>query len=460
MQNIADTMIVPYRRCRYRRKNKKAMSIEELITRISKPSYTFIDLFAGCGGLSLGLMNAGWMGLFAVEKEENAFETLHHNLISRSTGPRYAWPDWLESGPSDISKIITNYRKQLIALRGYVDLIAGGPPCQGFSLAGRRKKADPRNRLFIQYMRFVKIVQPRIVIMENVKGITIEFGKKRRDSLMGRARGRRAKPFADRIRGSLEKIGYTVIPTLLKAVDFGVPQLRPRYFLIGVRRPVSPGFNSIYLQNIIDKARTDLLKEKGLPINGHVSSKEALSDLEVGGKRLIDCTDTVGFQQIEYGGPQTHYQRLMHDSMNGVAPNSLRLANHRENTVYRFRKIIETCRPGVSLSDDERARLRLGKHCVVALDPHRPSHTLTTLPDDIIHYSEPRILTVRECARLQSFPDWFEFRGKYTTGGERRVHECPRYTQVGNAVPPLLGEAIGKALVELLANTGAPALQL
>jgi DNA (cytosine-5)-methyltransferase 1 len=85
---------------------------------------------------------------------------------------------------------------------------------------------------------------------------------------------------------------------------------------------------------------------------------------------------------------------------------------------------------------------------------------LTTLPDDIIHYSEPRILTVRECARLQSFPDWFEFRGKYTTGGERRVHECPRYTQVGNAVPPLLGEAIGKALIELIGNMGAPALHL
>lgn len=452
-------MISPHRRRRYRQKNKKAISIAELMTRISKPSYTFIDLFAGCGGLSLGLMNAGWKGLFAVEKEINAFDTLHHNLVGRSTRPCYSWPDWLERAPSDISKIITKYRKELIALRGYVDLIAGGPPCQGFSLAGRRQKADPRNRLFIHYMRFVKVVQPRMVIMENVKGITIEFGKKKRESLKGKVRGRRPKPFADRIRESLEKIGYTVVPTLLKAVHFGVPQLRPRYFLIGVKGLASPGFNETYLRNLIDKTRIDFLNEKGLPINGHVSSREALSDLEVGGKRPIDCVDTSGFKQIEYGGPQTHYQRLMHGTMNGVAPNSLRLANHRETTKSRFRQIIETCRPGVSLSDDDRARLGLGKHCVVALDPHKPSHTLTTLPDDIIHYSEPRILTVRECARLQSFPDWFEFRGKYTTGGERRVHECPRYTQVGNAVPPLLGEAIGKALVELLGNTGAPALR-
>ena len=450
-------MIPAYLRRRYRRKNKKAMSIEELLTRISKPSYTFIDLFAGCGGLSLGLMNAGWKGLFAVEKEQNAFETLHHNLVSRSTGPSYEWPVWLERGPSNTSKIITKYHKELLALRGYVDLIAGGPPCQGFSLAGRRKKTDSRNKLFIQYMKFVKLVQPRMVIMENVKGITIEFGKKKRDTLRGRVPGRRPKPFADRIMESLEKLGYTVVPLLLKAVDFGVPQLRPRYFVIGMKRTLSPEYDVAYLKNLIDRARIEFLEEKGLPNNGYVSSREALSDLEVGEKRLIDCIDTPGFQQIEYGGPQTHYQKLMHGNMNGVAPNSLRLANHRENTKFRFRQIIETCRPGVSLSDDDRARLGLGKHCIVALDPNRPSHTLTTLPDDIIHYSEPRILTVRECARLQSFPDWFEFRGKYTTGGERRVHECPRYTQVGNAVPPLLGEAIGKVLVELLGNTGAPA---
>jgi DNA (cytosine-5)-methyltransferase 1 len=101
-------------------------------------------------------MNAGWKGLFAVEKEPNAFYTLQHNLVNRSSGPRYSWPHWLEKEPEDISKIITRYRKELTALRGQLDLIVGGPPCQGFSLAGRRKKADPRNRLFVQYMRFIE----------------------------------------------------------------------------------------------------------------------------------------------------------------------------------------------------------------------------------------------------------------------------------------------------------------
>jgi DNA (cytosine-5)-methyltransferase 1 len=87
------------------------------------------------------------------------------------------------------------------------------------------------------------------------------------------------------------------------------------------------------------------------------------------------------------------------------------------------------------------------KHRTVPMHPGKPAPTLTTLPDDILHYDEPRILTVREYARLQSFPDWFRFKGKYTTGGQSRRTECPRYTQVGNAVPPLLGRAIGDGLL-------------
>jgi DNA (cytosine-5)-methyltransferase 1 len=103
----------------------------------------------------------------------------------------------------------------------------------------------------------------------------------------------------------------------------------------------------------------------------------------------------------------------------------------------------------VQLNSADRTRLGLKKTCVVPLDPSRPSHTLTTLPDDIIHYSEPRILTVREYARIQSVPDWFEFKGQYTTGGDRRVRKVPRYTQAGNAVPPLLAEALGRAIGQL-----------
>jgi DNA (cytosine-5)-methyltransferase 1 len=132
----------------------------------------------------------------------------------------------------------------------------------------------------------------------------------------------------------------------------------------------------------------------------------------------------------------------------------MRLAHHNATTTRKFKKLIDYCRTndrmGVKMNPDERRVLGNKKHTVAVLHPHEPSHTLTTLPDDLLHYSEPRILTVREYARLQSFPDWFEFRGKYTTGGKQRVQECPRYTQVGNAVAPFVAQVLGSALIGLL----------
>ena len=136
--------------------------------------------------------------------------------------------------------------------------------------------------------------------------------------------------------------------------------------------------------------------------------------------------------------------------MNGEAPNSLRLVNHRPPTIARFKIIQQQYRRGIHLSEAERTELGIKKHTVMVLDDESPSFTITTLPDDNIHYSEPRILTVRENARLQSFPDWFAFKGKYTTGGKVRVHQVPRYTQVGNAVPPVIASAWAECLAEIL----------
>ena len=124
----------------------------------------------------------------------------------------------------------------------------------------------------------------------------------------------------------------------------------------------------------------------------------------------------------------------------------MRLSNHTPAIRCRFKKILRNCPKGVSLSEVYRRRYGEKKRTLVVLDPSCPSHTLTTLPDDLLHGSEPRILTVRECARLQSFPDWFAFQGKYTTGGKRRTKECPRYTQVGNAFLPFLGTVLGRLL--------------
>jgi DNA (cytosine-5)-methyltransferase 1 len=420
---------------------------------------TFIDLFSGCGGLSLGLMMAGWRGLFAIEKNPEAFKTLRNNLIDENGHnagcPRFTWPEWLEVGPHEVAAFIRKQRRYLESIRGKVHLVAGGPPCQGFSFAGRRSLNDPRNELFRQHLRIVDILKPELVLMENVQGINTAFrtGKKRN----GEKRGRPRKSYASRIFGMLGEHGYDVQQHVVRAVDFGVPQFRPRYFTLGVRQGLLTTEADLNLKKELYHSREDFLERRGLPSNTPDTVLEAISDLTTFGKRLVTCTDEEsppGFMEIVYEGPLTSYQGLMHKGMNGQVPNSLRLVNHRPETIARFKKILETCRKGVQLSDEDRARLGIKKTTIAPLSPNQPSRTLTTLPDDLLHYAEPRIHTVREYARLQSFPDWFEFRGNYTTGGDRRARECPRYTQVGNAVPPLLAEAMGEVLKEFLAKAG------
>ncbi len=406
---------------------------------------TFIDLFAGAGCLSLGLMSSGWRGILAVEKNAMAFETLNHNLIEGSHGFKYEWPEWLPKEHCTVGRAASTYRQQFLELRGKVTMIVGGPPCQGFSLAGRRNKKDSRNSLFKSYMRIVEAVQPLFILLENVHGITMKFEKNER----ARSRvGRPTEPYSQRIARALDKAGYEVQAGLLKAVDFGVPQLRPRYFLMATRRGVSPSSGPHNPFEGLAALREDFLRGKGLPVDRPISVEEAMSDLETT-HGTEPCVDSPGFMQGKYGTPTTHYQWLMRGDLPGCSPDSHRLANHREDTVKRFGQILATCRRGVQLSQADRKRFGLKKHCTVPLDPGQPSHTLTTLPDDIIHYSEARILTVREYARLQSIPDWFQFRGSYTTGGERRVRECPRYTQAGNAVPPFVAEVIGQLFADL-----------
>jgi DNA (cytosine-5)-methyltransferase 1 len=389
-------------------------------------------------------MKAGWEGLFAVEKDKLAFETLKYNLIDSKGKIRYSWPEWLPKTPKTIGRFIKAHSRDLAKLKGTIDLLAGGPPCQGFSLAGRRKKDDPRNALFRHYITIVATVRPKFLLLENVRGIDVEFGKKGKKRKRGP--GRPPLPFSQKIKRKLEELGYGVYPKLVKAAEFGVPQFRPRYIMIAVDNILLAGQDGFDPFKTLDAIRLSFLKAKALPGDSPISVKQAISDLEIGDRKLIECVDSPGFEQIVYSAPRTHYQRLLHGSLNGTAPNSLRLARHQKETRDRFAKILSTCRRGVQLSNNDRERFGLNKHCTVPLDPAKPSHTLTTLPDDILHYSEPRILNVREYARLQSFPDWFEFKGKYTTGGDRRVRECPRYTQVGNAVPPFLAECLGLLL--------------
>ena len=144
---------------------------------MDRKKYTVIDLFAGCGGLSLGLYQAGWSGVFAIEKNPCAFETLKYNLIENKK--HFDWPAWLPKEPLDILEVNKYYKKELKQLRGTIDLVAGGPPCQGFSMAGQRIANDIRNQLVFSYIDFISMVMPKLIIFENVKGFTYAFDKKK-----------------------------------------------------------------------------------------------------------------------------------------------------------------------------------------------------------------------------------------------------------------------------------------
>ena len=398
-------------------------------------------------------MLANWHGLFAVERSPDAFKTLRHNLVDGepSTPQRlgFAWPSFLPVEPIDITGFLETYRTELSKLRGKVTLVAGGPPCQGFSFAGKRQAHDPRNQLFRHHLEIVDFLRPELVLLENVLGISIAHGRTK--WLQNGRRGRPRKSYADKIRHLLDAHGYEPQQALVRACDFGVPQYRPRYITVGIRRDLLNGNPAPAFFEILNTLRADFLGSRGLPVDRAVTVAEALSDLRLTGKNIVFCDDTEsprGFTQLRHVAPESRYQRLMHGGQNGYQVNSLRIPNHRPTTVAKFIEILASCRKGVQLSARDRERLGIKKSAIVPLDGDQPSHTLTTLPDDLLHYAEPRIHTVREHARLQSFPDWFDFLGKYTTGGDRRTKECPRYTQVGNAVPPLLAEALGMALLE------------
>jgi DNA (cytosine-5)-methyltransferase 1 len=399
----------------------------------------FINAFAGCGGLSLGLLRAGWHGLFAIEKDSFAFETYQANLLVGRYSGLFSWPSWLAMQPTCINVLLKNHHRELSDLRGKVPLLAGGPPCQGFSSAGRRDALDPRNGLMRTYLQLVAIIEPSVVLLENVRGITIDFNQPEgAETLVN---------YADFLKAALGA-EYEVFWMMANAADFGVPQARIRFVLVAAHRRL--GLDASGLGTLIDDSRRRFLrKHRLLPPS---TALAAISDLEVERNGTIECDDSNGFEAIGYSGPRTHYQRLIRDGHEGQ-PSDTRLARHRPDIVARFEEIISRCskegRRNVSISRDMREEYGLKKQALRVLDPDRPAPTITSMPDDLLHYKEPRTLTVRENARLQGFPDWFKFKGKYTTGGHRRRREVPRFTQVANAVPPLMAEVFGSALLEI-----------
>lgn len=391
----------------------------------------YIDIFAGCGGLSVGLLNAGWTGLFAVEKNADAFSTLQYNLISNKE--HFRWPQWLPIQAYDINDLLKKYNNELAALRGKVTLVAGGPPCQGFSMAGKRDKNDQRNKLVKSYIKFIKITMPECLIFENVHGFTVNFKNKKG-----------TKKYSSYVERALQRLGYKTDHRIIDMSEYGIPQNRKRFILIAMLNH-SP--KEVFSK--LESNKSAFCKEKGISVSTTI--KNAIGDLE---KKhgVIDSPDSKGFKAGKYGPIEFGYQRLMRANLpaNRSYPDSHRFVNHRDKTVKLHENLLSLAPRGKRIIPADNIVGGLNRRGVTVLNPDDKTPTITSIPDELVHYCEPRILTVREHARIQSFPDWFEFKGKYTSGGEKRKQEVPRYTQVGNAVPPLFAEQVGRAIMEVL----------
>lgn len=393
---------------------------------MKKKRLTYIDIFAGCGGLSLGFINAGWKGIIAIEKNKDAFKTLNENLINRGL---FSWPKYIDVMEYDINRFILKYKNKLHKLK--VDLVVGGPPCQGFSMAGSRNCDDIRNKLVNSYIKFIKIIKPKYLFFENVVGFNSEFRNNDRKVL-----------FSQLIIKKIKNLGYNVEYRVVNMSEYGIPQNRKRFILIAMKN-IDP-------QNVFQKLNNNkekFFKKKN--INQFCSVGEALGDIEeINGK--VKCDTESKFYYGLYSSPKTKYQILMRKGVYKKIPDSHRFVNHTDRIIKLHSKLICLGIKDKRIVPSDNYVEGLKRRGVTVLDRTRVSPTVTSIPDDMIHYSEPRVLTVREMARLQSFPDWFEFKGKFTSGGKLRKKEVPRYTQVANAVPPLFSEQIANALMEVV----------
>lgn len=403
-----------------------------------KGKHTYIDLFAGCGGLSLGLNRSEWKGLFAIEKSPHAFQTLEYNLIKKIQ--HFEWVKWLPKQAHDINTVIKDYAENLKKLQGKVTLIAGGPPCQGFSIAGQRNEKDERNKLINSYIEFVSLVKPKLIFFENVKGFTMEFKNNQQ----------KGKKYSQIVTDKLTQEGYNVYGQLINFGDYGIPQKRTRFILVGIRNDIKHSSieKAKSFFKLIEENKFSFLKEKELSANPTI--EDALSDL-LSSKSMVETPDRKGFKSGVYHKTKSNYQRYVRkENEKAEIPNSHSFAKHSQKVIERMRYVQSVSTECKNISEELKKQVGLSTQVLVPLQPKEQAPTVTSHPDDMIHYCEPRILTVRECARLQSFPDWFDFKGKYTTGGILRKTEVPRYTQVGNAIPPLFGEQAGLILKQLI----------
>ena len=383
--------------------------------------YQVLDLFSGAGGMAEGFLQAGFDIPFASDRSSQAaltYEYRHREQLGYK----------LDYFCGDVQELAEEEKlKKFLGKEFFnIDVVCGGPPCQGFSMAGKRNPDDLRNQLVRSYINILKQVQPKYFVMENVTGIlSAKFSL-----YQGQSQDYQNEFVTKVLLKEFRAIGYeNVVVKTLDASDYGVPQKRKRVIFLGTRDDIN-----------IQLVHPESLKSQ------KISAKDALSDLE-----NIEIGSKV--EKYKYKA-KSDYQI---DSRAGRTPNSKgeyvvssKLTNHETSkhtalVIERFNLLS----PGDdfkkiynNLSDEQQERYKTRKHNCRRMLLNEPSPTVLTLPDDMVHYSKNRILTVRELARLQSFDDSFEFLGKRTTGGILRKQETPQYTLVGNAVPPLLAKAI------------------
>lgn len=338
-----------------------------------------LDLFCGCGGLSLGFEKAGVNILLGIDAWQDAITTFNFNH-KNSQG---LCADLSTLNPKDIESNLKNKS---------VDIIIGGPPCQGFSVAGKRIIDDERNKLYKNFVRFVGYFKPKAFVMENVPNILSIGGGIVRNSII--------KDFSD--------LGYKVVYKVLIASDYGTPQNRKRAVFVGLKNGSDFSFPEKSVSNL-------------------TTSLEALSDLPENSLK-----DGSSYPIA----PICDYQKLMRSNSTKVYNHEI--TEHNEKT----KQIIALVPDGGNYKDlpTELQQTRKVHIAWTRLNSQKPSFTIDTGHRHHFHYKWNRIPTVRESARIQSFPDDFIFLGSKTS----------QYKQVGNAVPPLMAEAIAKKLKETL----------
>lgn len=405
----------------------------------------FVDLFAGCGGLSLGLENSGFIPVYVNELDKDAMETYlknrdeDHPLLRE----KYHSSDIFEITKKDdtLDKLVSSFEKDYGIKKGELGLVVGGPPCQGYSGIGHRRsyavdrKDIPSNYLYQEMIKVIKKLNPKCFLFENVGGL-----------MVGRwtPEGKKGEIWED-VQKSFQSIkGYHAKPELVHAKSYGVPQNRPRIIMIGIRDDIIAE-NKILADGFLPK-----------PTNDYPHPIDLLGD-------LVDPDYLKNGITKKYpSDPQNTIQKKLRTKRDGTISKKgdevteHEYSNHSEKIRKKFEYMLKH---NGKIPDEMKTKKFAQRVLPERWGENGPNITATSLPDDYVHFSQPRTLSVREWARLQMFPDWYQFAGKRTTGGVRRAgnpskgiwdREVPKYTQIGNAVPVKLAEEIGKHLMKLI----------